>query len=63
MLLVPVLQRWPSLVAAAVGGTIAVAAAELCAARLAILTGGVAGIVAGTVAEGHQERRREVVRP
>jgi 4-azaleucine resistance transporter AzlC len=59
VLLVPVLQRWPSLVAAAVGGTIAVTAAELGAARLAILIGGVAGIVAGTVAEGHQERRRE----
>lgn len=63
VLLVPVLQRWPSLVAAAVGGTVAVAAAELGAARLAILIGGVAGIVAGTVAEGRQERRREVVQP
>lgn len=60
VLLVPVLQRWPSLVAAAVGGTTAVAAAELGAARLAILIGGVAGIAAGVVAEGRAERTREV---
>ena len=60
VLLVPVLQRWPSLVAAAVGGTTAGAAAELGAARLAILIGGVAGIAAGVVAEGRAERTREV---
>lgn len=60
VLLVPVLQRWPSLVAAAVGGAAAVAAAELGAARLAILIGGLAGIVAGTVAEGRQDRTGSV---
>lgn len=63
VLLVPVLRRWPSLVAAAVGGTTAVAAAELGAARLAILIGGVAGIVAGALAEGRQERRAAATRP
>ena len=51
VLLVPVLANRPSLVAAAVGGTGAVLAAELGAARLAILIGGVLGIAAGTVAE------------
>lgn len=60
VLLVPVLQRWPSLVAAAVGGAAAVASAELGAARLAILIGGLAGIVAGTVAEGRQDRTGSV---
>lgn len=60
VLLVPVLQRWPSLVAAAVGGAAAVASAELGAARLAILIGGLAGIVAGAVAEGRQDRTGSV---
>lgn len=63
VLLIPVLRRWPSLVAAAIGGTTAVAAAELGAARLAILIGGVAGIVAGAVAEGRQERDAEAAAP
>lgn len=63
VLLVPVLRRWPSLVAAAVGGTTAVAAAELGAARLAILIGGVAGIAAGALAEGRQERRAAATQP
>lgn len=51
VLLVPVLDRWPSLVAAAVGGFGAVLAAELGGARVAIIVGGMAGIVAGTIAE------------
>lgn len=63
VLLVPVLQRWPSLVAAAVGGTTAVAAAELGAARLSILIGGVAGIVAGALAEGRRQPQAGVDAP
>lgn len=51
VLLVPVLDRRPALVAAAVGGAGAVLAAELGAARVAIIVGGLLGIVAGTVAE------------
>lgn len=47
VLLVPVLDKRPSLVAAAVGGTVAVAAAELGAGRLAIVVGAVCGIAAG----------------
>lgn len=56
VLLVPVLQRRPSLVAAAVGGLSAVVAAELGAARLAIMIGGVLGIAAGAIAEARLER-------
>ena len=52
VLLVPVLDKRPSLVAAAFGGFGAVAAAEFGAARLAIVIGGLLGIVAGAVAEG-----------
>lgn len=52
VLLVPVLEKRPALVAAAVGGLGAVAAAELGAARLSILIGGIAGIAAGAIAEG-----------
>lgn len=51
VLLVPVLDRHPAVVAAIVGGVGAVAASEIGAARLSILIGGVLGIVAGTVAE------------
>ncbi len=51
VLLVPVLEKRPSLIAAAVGGASAVAAAELGADRLAIVIGGVLGIVAGVTAE------------
>ena len=51
VLLVPVLEKRPSLVAAAVGGAGAVVASELGAARLAIVIGGVLGIAAGVVAE------------
>jgi predicted branched-subunit amino acid permease len=51
VLLVPVLGNRPSLVAAAVGGTGAVLAAELGAARLAIVIGGLLGILAGTIVE------------
>lgn len=51
VLLVPVLEKRPSLVAAAAGGASAVAASELGADRLAIVVGGVVGIVAGVAAE------------
>lgn len=51
VLLVPVLDRRPAYVAAAVGGVSAVLAAELGAERVSILVGGVAGIVAGAVAD------------
>ena len=47
VLLVPVLEKRPSLVAAAAGGVVAVAAAELGAGRLAIVVGAVCGIAAG----------------
>lgn len=57
VLLVPVLDRRPSLVAAAVGGFGAVIASELGAARVAIIVGGLAGIVAGTIAETAQAGR------
>lgn len=56
VLLVPVLDARPSLVAAVVGGASAVASAELGADRLAILVGGLAGIVAGVLAEIRVER-------
>jgi len=56
VLLVPVLDRRPSLVAAVVGGLSAVAAAELGASRLAIMIGGLCGIAAGVVAEVRVER-------
>lgn len=51
VLLVPVLEKRPSLLAAAVGGVAAVAASELGAARLSIVIGGVLGIAAGVIAE------------
>lgn len=57
VLLVPALTTSPAIIAAAVGGGVAVVAAETGAARLAIVIGGVAGIVAGTVAETLQARR------
>jgi predicted branched-subunit amino acid permease len=56
VLLVPVLDKRPSLVAAVVGGAAAVASAELGADRLAILVGGLAGIAAGVLAEIRVER-------
>ena len=56
VLLVPVLTQRPALVAAAVGGVGAVLAAELGAARLGIVIGGLAGIAAGAVAESVVER-------
>ena len=59
VLLVPVLDRRPAVMAAFVGGVGAVAASELGAARLSILIGGVLGIVAGTVADTIQARRLE----
>ena len=51
VLLVPVLEKRPSLVAAAVGGTVAVAAAELGAGRLAIVVGALCGIAAGAAVD------------
>ena len=56
VLLVPVLERWPSLVAASVGGVGAVVAAQLGASQLAVVVGGLLGIVAGTVAEQRASR-------
>jgi len=61
VLLVPVLDTRPSLVAAVVGGLSAVAAAELGAARLAIMVGGLCGIAAGVVAEVRVERTGSVL--
>ena len=57
VLLVPVLDKHPALIAAAAGGVGAVVAAELGAARLAIVVGGVLGIAAGTLAETRLEAR------
>ncbi len=54
VLLVPVLDRRPAVMAAFVGGIAAVAASELGAARLSIVIGGVLGIVAGTITESVQ---------
>lgn len=51
VLLVPVLERRPSVVAAATGGAMAVAAAELGAGRLAIVVGAVCGIAAGAAVD------------
>jgi predicted branched-subunit amino acid permease len=56
VLLVPVLVRRPAVVAAAVGGVSAVAAAELGADRLSIVIGGLVGIAAGALAEGRLDR-------
>jgi 4-azaleucine resistance transporter AzlC len=61
VLLVPVLEKRPSLVAAAVGGLSAVAAGELGASRLAIMIGGVCGIVAGCVAEVRSEQTGHIL--
>ena len=61
VLLVPVLEKRPSVVAAAVGGLSAVAAAELGADRLAIMIGGVCGIAAGALAEVRSERLGRVL--
>lgn len=60
VLLVPVLEKRPSLFAAAVGGVAAVAASELGAARLSIVIGGVLGIAAGVLAELRLEPRTDV---
>lgn len=51
VLLVPILDRWPAVVAAAVGGIGAVVTAELGGARIAVLVGGLLGIVAGAVVD------------
>lgn len=57
VLLVPVLTTPSARVAALVGGVGAVLVSELGASRLAILLGGLAGIVAGTVADAALARR------
>lgn len=60
VLLVPVVDKRPSLAAAVVGGAAAVLSAELGADRLAIMVGGLAGIAAGVVAEIRVERVGEL---
>lgn len=61
VLLVPVLEKRPSLVAAAVGGAVAVAAAELGAGRLAIVVGALCGIAAGAAADRPEAAPPEVL--
>lgn len=51
VLLVPALTNRPAIVAAAVGGAVAVASAEMGAGHMAVMAGAVAGIVAGTLAD------------
>jgi predicted branched-subunit amino acid permease len=51
VLLVPAINSRPSVIAAAVGGVGAVAAAQVGAGHLSLMVGAVSGIVAGTVAE------------
>jgi predicted branched-subunit amino acid permease len=58
VLLVPTLASRPAVVAAAVGGLAAVAAAELGADELSILVGALAGIAAGAFTEARMERAR-----
>jgi predicted branched-subunit amino acid permease len=58
VLLIPALTTRPAVVAAAVGGLAAVAAAELGAGPSSIMAGAVCGIVAGTLADLVVERRR-----
>lgn len=58
VLLIPVLERWPQMAAAAVGGVVALATAEAGADELAVLVGGVAGIAAGVFAEIGDDRNR-----
>lgn len=60
VLLVPVVDKRPSLAAAVVGGAAAVLSAELGADRLAIMVGSLAGIAAGVVAEIRVERVGEL---
>lgn len=56
VLLVPVVQKWPQMVAAAAGGLAALVAAEAGAPRLSVLIGGVVGIAAGVIAEMAADR-------
>ena len=58
VLLVPTLTSRPALVAAAVGGGAAVAAAEAGAGPLYVIVGALAGIAAGAVADVVEDRRR-----
>lgn len=57
VLLVPVLDGGPAIVAAAVGGIAAVVAAEIGAGPLSTVVGAVAGIAAGTAADAHHHHR------
>lgn len=57
VLLVPVVTSRPSVAAAAVGGGVAVLAAELGASHLAVLVGALSGIAAGAVTEALVEQR------
>lgn len=63
VLLVPAIDRRPALVAAVVGGLGAVVAAEVGAARLAIMIGGICGIAAGAWAESRDERSARTTEP
>lgn len=56
VLLIPVLDRWPAVVAAATGGVAAVVATQIGAERLSVVIGGVVGIAAGAIAEGRDPR-------
>jgi predicted branched-subunit amino acid permease len=58
VLLIPALNGPPALVAALVGGFGAVAAAELGVGSLSLMVGAIAGIIAGTLADLGQSRRR-----
>ena len=58
VLLVPLLTSRPAMAAAAVGGAVAVAAAELGAGPLSIVTGAASGIAVGTLVDVLAERRR-----
>lgn len=57
VLLVPVLERWPQMVAAAFGGIGALITADAGGDEVAVLVGGVLGIAAGFAAEVIAERR------
>ena len=57
VLLVPLLDSHPAVVAALVGGVAAVVTGELGADRLAMVVGAVAGIAAGTAADVRGEHR------
>ncbi len=57
VLLVPILDNRPAIVAAVAGGVAAVAAAELGAAQLSTIVGAITGIAAGAAVDARDERR------